>query len=188
MKRSARAGRELYNPYVALFWEMIDAAAFMVLSQTAVWLFIQIRRQYKNPGGDSHLVLPFNDVKWKLSFQQFKKACKELIDNGFIRVVRKGGLYKQPTVYAMSDDWKARSIEILKDPAAGFLVKRRKCDANGKPVSKWYPKRRELSVAQATRMEKMRAARQTKKLKIAERRGRAENREKIINLKEQDKT
>jgi DNA-binding transcriptional ArsR family regulator len=127
------------DPYVGLAWRMMDSAAFKTLSPTAVWLYIQLQRQFKKADGPLRLILPFGHVKFKLSWAAFTRARKELEDGGFITIVEKGGLERHPNVYALSEKWRQVSVVIMKDPEAGYIVWRR---MSNKRVSTWLPKRK----------------------------------------------
>lgn len=93
---------------------MTDSAAWTSLSFKAVWVYIELRKQYNySKGGHDHLVLPYSKVSWKMNKSTYSRAKKELIHYGFIRVVQHGGLPRLPTVYALSDVWEKKSREIV---------------------------------------------------------------------------
>ena len=93
---------------------MTDSAAWTSLSFGAVWVFIELKKSFDyNKGGNSHLILPYSKVKWKMNSRTFKLKKQELIDKGFIKVVEYGGLMNNPTVYALSNDWERISREIV---------------------------------------------------------------------------
>ena len=93
---------------------MMDTAAWTALSERAVWLYLELRKQFRfTEGGDSHLALPYSKVKWKMSTQSYVKGMRELCDYGFIRIVEPGGLPRRPTIYAISDAWKRIGAEIV---------------------------------------------------------------------------
>jgi hypothetical protein len=138
MKKGARDYPK--EPYVRLPWKIIDSAAFKTLSPSAVWLYIQLLRQFKISGGYSRLILPYADVRWKLSFKAFDRARGELIVAGFLRIIQPGGLLKNPAIYSTGDacvGWINRSIELLSDPTAGQTFVRRL--PNGGTHQEWRP-------------------------------------------------
>ncbi len=142
-KHKERKGHEECNAYVRLDWKLIDSAAFKTLSVAAVWVYIMLLRQFhSSKGGYDHLVLPFADVRWKMTFPAFKRALGELEVGGFIKLVHKGGLkgllghFGGPSIYSagkdtkLSEKWRDRSSALFNDPAAGRMIR-----------SQWYPKK-----------------------------------------------
>ncbi len=100
--------------YVKLDNEMLDSAAWTALPDKAIWVYIELRKQFDyNQGGDDHLVLPYSEVAWRMSKRRFFEATQILVDYGFIRYKQKGGLFKRPNVYALSNTWKNKSREIV---------------------------------------------------------------------------
>jgi len=157
-KRTAKAGDSESRPrYVALYHAEVDSMAFKTLSPNAVWLLVQLKRAWR--GSYENIMLPFAYVSWKLTFAAFSKARLELIEAGFLRVVKPGGLYKNPAVYALTEGWRGEVAKRLADnPEAGYLRGQRTKDG---VKSVWYPaKKRRASIENAA---KARAARATKK-------------------------
>ena len=111
MKKGAK---DKYQRYVKLDDDMTDSAAWTALSDGAIWVYIELRKQFNfMNGGNSRLILPYSQVSWRMNSSTFSKRLKELIDYGFIRRAVKGGLFKNPNVYALSERWKEKSIEIV---------------------------------------------------------------------------
>ncbi len=140
-KYKERKGFEEPNYYVRLNWNLIDSSAFKTLSPTAVWVYVMLLRQFNSrKGGYGHLILPFRDVSWKITFAAFKKSLRELEAGGFTWLVRQGGLKGQlsgfggPSVYAagreskLSEKWRDRSEALFNNPEAGKMIRGR-----------WYP-------------------------------------------------
>lgn len=111
---SPKKGREHIDPYVKLDNSMTDSAAWTSLSFGAVWVYIGLRKSFNyNRGGNNHLILPYSGIRWKMNSRTFMKKKQELIDKGFIKVVKHGGLMNNPTVYALSNGWERISREIV---------------------------------------------------------------------------
>jgi len=110
----SRKGKEHIEPYVKLDDRMTDSAAWTSLTFGAVWVYIELRKSFDyKKGGNSHLVLPYSKVTWKMNSCTFRKKIQELINKGFIKVVMPGGLMNNPTVYALSNRWEMISREIV---------------------------------------------------------------------------
>jgi len=113
------------------------SAAYKTLSPNACWLFDQLQLHFKGPG---RYPLSFKDVSWKLGFKPFDKARAELFLAGFVVVLEQHGLDRKATVYGLSEKWRARSEEIMKDPAAGHVINRlRHVNGVAQTVSEWVP-------------------------------------------------
>ncbi len=111
MQKSKQDKRE---PYVKVEHYMMDTAAWTALSDRAVWLYLELRKQFDyQDGGDSRLKLPYSKVGWRMSRGSFTKGMAELEHYGFVRVVERGGLPKNPTVYSVNDAWKKISKNIV---------------------------------------------------------------------------
>jgi len=99
--------------HIRLYYKMMESAAYKALSFAAVWLLLELRKQWA--GGDAN--------KIKLSYSKIKKIRKihsriisrvfiELEVFGFIDIVHHGGLFKGSSIYALSSRWE----EISEDP------------------------------------------------------------------------
>lgn len=111
---SPKKGKEWTEPYVKLDYGMLNSAAWTSLSPGAVWVYIEMRKNFNfNKGGNSHLVLSYSMVTWKMNSRTYKVKKQELIDKGFIRVVEPGGLLNNPSIYALTNDWEKISREIV---------------------------------------------------------------------------
>lgn len=124
--------------------DMIDSAAFKMLSDAAQALFTQLRRQWRcDELGRPFFILPYAHVQYRWGFQRFKQARQELLDLGFVDLKAHGGI-AQPggakcAVYAPSERWREISSRILVDPAHGRVVWRR---FGSRRVSTWEPLKR----------------------------------------------
>ena len=106
---------ERVEPYLKLEHYMMDTAAWTSLTDRAVWLYLELRRQFNySKGGDSHLVLPYSKISWRMSRATFCRRMRELEAKGFIRCVeRNSGLFRKPSVYALSGEWKRIAVKIV---------------------------------------------------------------------------
>jgi hypothetical protein len=113
-RHKGRKGKEPYEPFVKLDVMMMESAAWTSLSLSAIWIYIELRKQYNvTAGGNDHLTLPYSKVRWRLSRQTISRSFKELIEYGFIRKVEAGGLQKNPNVFALNNGWEEKSKEIV---------------------------------------------------------------------------
>ncbi|GAI70969.1 unnamed protein product, partial [marine sediment metagenome] len=82
-----------------------ESEAFKKLSIHAKWLYVEYRFKY-NGENDHNIVLTQQEAKEIMAIGTFYKARNLLVEVGFIDVIRRGGLEKQPTIYGLSDRWK----------------------------------------------------------------------------------
>ena len=92
---------------------MMSSAAWTALSDKAIWVYIELKQQYKYETGFSRLILPFSKVEWRMSRGTFYKKIKELIKYGFIRKINHGGLYKNPKRLSIKKDAKLYELDSL---------------------------------------------------------------------------
>lgn len=111
---SPKKGRENIEPFVKLDNSMTDTAAWTALSDKAIWVYIELKKSFDTrKGGNNHLVLPYSKVSWRMNFHTFSIKIEELIHYGFIDIRERGGLYRRPNIYALSERWKTKSLEIV---------------------------------------------------------------------------
>lgn len=109
-----KKGRENIEPFVKLDNSMTDSAAWTALSDKAIWVYIELKKSFDTrKGGNNHLVLPYSKVLWRMNLHTFSIKIEELIHYGFIDIRERGGLYRRPNVYALSERWKTKSLEIV---------------------------------------------------------------------------
>lgn len=172
-RRKVKAGSESSQPFIKVEWATMDNMAFKCLSPTAVWLWLQIRRQWRaEDGGDNGLKLPYALVSWKLNFRAFKLARQELLNFGFIRLIKQGGLLRNPNVYAIREDWKEKCKELAHDDDAGYYVWRQNTKTR-KRYQVWYPKKRQrpksrenAAIARAAKKPKSHRTKKAKPVKV----------------------
>lgn len=105
--------KDVYDPYVKLDNDMTNSAAWLILSDSSIVTYIELRKSYNSKkGGNDHLVLSYRKMRWRYSFGTIKRAFQELIDWGFIRIKNRGGL-GNPAVYALCHEWKKKSRELV---------------------------------------------------------------------------
>lgn len=92
-------------PYAQIEEKLIRSKGFGELIIQHKWLFVEFRSRYKggNPRG---IIFLENEAKKVMGVRTFRMGCRELIKLGFIDLVRRGGFYKQPHIYGLSNRWK----------------------------------------------------------------------------------
>lgn len=144
MSMSKRSRDKSDEPYVKLDNSMTDCAAWTSLSFAAVWVYIELKKRFTFDHGFSHLVMPYSEVSWKMHPKTYSNAIHELCDKGFIRYVERGGLPRRPNVFALSETWKKKSIEIV-DKEGREAIRARRKSQNANP-----PKHQPINPTQIT--------------------------------------
>ena len=82
-----------------------ESEAFDGLTIHAKWLYLEFRFKY-NGENEHNIIFTIKEAKKIMSESTFRKARNQLIERGFIDIIKRGGLEKQPTIYGLSDRWK----------------------------------------------------------------------------------
>lgn len=126
MSSAKRSKDKSGKPHVRLDDEMTDSAAWTSLSDTAVWVYIELKKRFTYDHGFSRLIMPYSEVSWRMHPKTYSNAILELCDKGFIRYVERGGLPRRPNVFALSEGWRRKSIEIVDEEGREAIRARRK--------------------------------------------------------------
>lgn len=94
------SGTFIYFPH-----SFFDHPEFKKLSKAAKLAYLSILR-FHNPAGSEDIIC--TGEKSLLSKNAWTKACKELEKEGFIKIKEKGGLYRNPNVYQLSNYWRSK--------------------------------------------------------------------------------
>jgi hypothetical protein len=84
---------------------LVNSEAFKTLSINAKWLYFEFKLRFY---GDNrkHIILTYQEAIKIMSINTFIKCRNKLIENGLIDIVKRGGFYKQPAIYGLSERWK----------------------------------------------------------------------------------
>ena len=87
---------------------MVDSPAFSDLRSASVMVLISILRRHNGMNGDKTdpIICPYSAMKGGLAPATIAKAINDLEAHGFIELVRRGGLFKQPNSYALLTEWR----------------------------------------------------------------------------------
>lgn len=139
--------------YIRLEYELLNSAAWTALDSLAHDLYIELKKTFDfGKGGYDYLVLSPSKVSWLMSLNTYWKKIKKLIEYGFIKRVVSGGMYKNPTVYALSEHWRKKSIAIADKEGReaikqGLAKKRTHRDVSNHAVEYWAKKKEKESNA-----------------------------------------
>jgi len=82
-----------------------ESEAFKELSIHAKWLYVEFRFKYYGDN-DHHIIFTKKEATKIMAYKTFEEGRNKLIENGFIDVIKRGGLERQPAIYGLSDRWK----------------------------------------------------------------------------------
>ena len=97
--------REYEGHFAGIDEKVMESEAWKGLKANTKWLYFEFRYRFY---GDNrkHIIFTYLEARKIMSEEAFKKSRNKLIERGFIDVIQRGGLEKQPTIYGLSDRWK----------------------------------------------------------------------------------
>jgi len=102
------------EPFVMLDNKMLDSAAWTAMSANAHDVYIELKKNFNYvQGGFNHLILTYSQISWRMSGGTYSRVLLELQKYGFIEIVSRGGLFRNPNVFKTSDKWEKISEEIF---------------------------------------------------------------------------
>lgn len=91
--------------YLRLADNMMNSKAWLKLSCFAIALYVTIKAKY-NFTNENDLSFTYQEGYKLMAKATFTKALDELIDYGFIYIVRQGTLNKECTIFGLSSEWR----------------------------------------------------------------------------------
>jgi len=85
---------------------MTDSVPWKDLSIHARYLYFEIKKKWAGHNDRRHIIFTQKEAKNIMAIDTFIKSRNKLTENGFIDVIDRGGLFKQPAIYGLSDRWK----------------------------------------------------------------------------------
>jgi len=84
---------------------IINSEAWKGLKAHTKWLYFEYKLRWRGDN-TSHITLTYIEANKIMSIATFINDRKLLIERGFIDVIKRGGLEKQPMIYGLSNRWK----------------------------------------------------------------------------------
>lgn len=106
IKTAKRKNNKTNNgPFVKLDNEITDSKPFQELTIHAKWLFVEFKKRYN---GKNKYNISFTQTESKeiMAISTFNKSRNQLIEKGFIDLIRRGGLWQQCSIFALSERWR----------------------------------------------------------------------------------
>ena len=106
VRRKKKAGvYESKERYVKLTYDLLNSSSWQFLNPSSVRVYIEICRRY-NGYNNGKIAMSHNDcvAVIKAGKQTVNRAIKQLVEHGFIKIVKKGYFIgRQATEYAITD-------------------------------------------------------------------------------------
>jgi hypothetical protein len=103
IKKKSR--RKFEGQFTGIEHKILKSEAWKGLKANNKWLYFEFK--YRFYGDNSkHIIFTYQEAIKIMSKGAYVKARNQLIERGFIDVIKRGGLEKQPTIYGISDRWK----------------------------------------------------------------------------------
>ena len=102
---SKKKKNKIDGNFAVIELNLANSEAFKSLNIHTKWLYMEFKFRFY---GDNryHIIFPYREAIKIMSINTFIKCRNKLIENGLIDIVKRGGFYKQPAIYGLSERWK----------------------------------------------------------------------------------
>lgn len=91
--------------FIQIHHDFYDSKEWKTLHWYSKLAYLRIKRKY-NPNNGDQVSVSYREMTDEMTQKTYGKAIKELLEEGFIEVVQKGGLYRRRNYYTLSYRWK----------------------------------------------------------------------------------
>jgi len=104
MKKKKKDPWKAKPPFTQIEHRLVNSEGFKGLKAHTKWLYVEFRLRYhgNNP---RHIILTEREAMKIMNLKTFREDYKKLIKRGFIDLVKRGGFYRQPHVFGLSNRW-----------------------------------------------------------------------------------
>lgn len=92
---------------------MMESAAWKDLTIHSIALYVHIKAKF-NYSNEDNISFTYAEGERLMNKRTFTKSIDQLIDLGFIKIVRQGWTTREPNIYGFSDQWQRYGLEELK--------------------------------------------------------------------------
>ena len=85
--------------------KMVKSEAWEKLDVYDMGTFLHIAIEFNGDNKDD-LSLTYKEARWLMGEHRFKQSIDNLVNYGFLDVVRSGGVWKKCNIYALSERWR----------------------------------------------------------------------------------
>jgi len=105
MSKNKKKKNKFDGPFAGVTHKQRESEAWKKLNIYARYLYLEFRFKY-NGQNDHNITFTYQEAIKIMAINTFIKSRNKLIEVGFIDIVKRGGLEKQPMIYGLSDRWK----------------------------------------------------------------------------------
>ena len=91
--------------FAGIEFKLMESEAFKNLSIHTKWLYMEFKYRFYGEN-KYHIIFTYQEAIKIMSINTFIKSRKQLIERGFIDIIKRGGLEKQSMIYGLSNRWK----------------------------------------------------------------------------------
>ena len=104
-KRKSKSEFNAVPPYAQIEEKLAYSKASEGLKSHTKWLYVAFRLKYK---GDNARDITFTEKEAKriTDWRTFRADYRELIERGFIDLIKRGGFYKEKHIFGLSNRWR----------------------------------------------------------------------------------
>lgn len=102
--------REYDGHFAGIDEKVMRSEAWKGLKANTKWLYFEYKYRFYGDN-DHNIIFTYQEAEKIMSIKTFVKSRNQLIERGFIDVIRRGGLEKQPIIYGLSNRWKKYGSE-----------------------------------------------------------------------------
>jgi len=84
---------------------ILNSEAWKGIKIYTKWLYFEFKIRW-HTDNTYHIIFTQEEIKKIMAIGTFYKSRDQLIERGFIDVIERGGLEKQPAIYGLSNRWK----------------------------------------------------------------------------------
>jgi len=102
---SRKKKNKFNGSFTGIEHNLINSEAFKNLNVYTKWLYFEFKLRFYGDNA-KHIIFTYQEAKNIMAINTFIKSRNQLIERGFIDIIKRGGLEKQPMIYGLSDRWK----------------------------------------------------------------------------------
>lgn len=102
---SKKKKNKIDGSFTVIEHNILNSGAWQDLNVYTKWLYFEFKSRWH---GDNtrHIIFTKEEAIKIMAYKTFKECRNKLIESGFIDVIKRGGLEKQPAIYGLSDRWR----------------------------------------------------------------------------------
>jgi len=105
MSKKKKNRNKIDGSYSYIEHNLAYSEAFKNLTIHTKWLYMEFKFRWHG-NNRKHIVFTKEEATKIMAYKTFRESRNKLIERGFIDVIKRGGLEKQPAIYGLADRWK----------------------------------------------------------------------------------